>query len=398
MQAVLPIETRKIFSISELTSDLKNLIEGAFPEVWLCGEVSNLKRAASGHLYFTLKDAGAQITAVFFKGYNRSLKFDLKDGLEVVVHGKISLYESRGQHQILIDYLEPKGVGSLQLAFEQLKAKLQAEGLFEVVHKKPLPFLPLKVGLITSPKGAVIHDMMNILHRRFPNVDILVHPVRVQGEGAAEEIAQAIGEMGRRMDVDVIIVGRGGGSLEDLWSFNEEVVVRAIFNCPITIVSAVGHETDFTLADLVADVRAPTPSAAAELVMPEKQDLLHTVQDLRQGLQFALKTFLEAKRAEVASLKRHIRHPRAILEGLAQTIDDLQTRLCRAQKQILEMGRLKIEGMARHFEALSPLKPLERGYAYVQKEGFTILSVNEAATGDILSLRLSDGTLKVKVL
>ena len=258
---------RKIYSVSELSQQIRNLLEKEFPDVWVVGEVSNFRAASSGHLYFTLKDESAQIRAVCFRNQARYLKFRPQDGISVIARGHLSVYETRGEYQLYIEYLEPAGLGALQLAFEQLKQKLAAEGLFDPGRKKPLPLLPRTVGVVTSPTGAVIRDILRVLRRRFRNMNVMLGPVKVQGEGAAEEIVEGIKTLNRQTGVDVIIVARGGGSLEDLWAFNEEIVARAIAASKIPIISAVGHETDFTIADFVADLRAPTPSAAAALVV-----------------------------------------------------------------------------------------------------------------------------------
>ena len=263
---------RQVYSVSELTQRLKGLLETQFPDVWVAGEISNLRPATSGHLYFTLKDSNAQLRAVCFRSQARYLKFKPRDGVSVIARGRLSVYEARGEYQLLVELLEPAGLGALQLAFEQLKAKLAAEGLFDTARKKPLPVLPRTVGIVTSPSGAVIRDILRVLRRRYRNMNALLYPVRVQGEGAAQEIVQAIEHLNRRGGVDVMILARGGGSLEDLWAFNEEDVARAIAASRIPIISGVGHESDFTIADFVADLRAPTPSAAAELVVHRKQD------------------------------------------------------------------------------------------------------------------------------
>ncbi|MBI4411979.1 MAG: exodeoxyribonuclease VII large subunit [Deltaproteobacteria bacterium] len=400
MQPLLQTNTRKIYTVSEVTKDIRGLLEDNFPTLWLSGEISNFRSPSSGHFYFTLKDETSQIPAVMFRGSNHSLKFNLEDGLEVIVHGRITVYEPRGQYQIVVDTAEPKGLGALQLAFEQLKKKLEAEGLFDEKHKKPVPELPAKVGIITSSKGAALHDMVTILTRRFPNIGILINPVRVQGEGSAEEIAQAIAEMNARDDIDVIIVGRGGGSLEDLWAFNEEIVVRTIFESDIPVVSAVGHETDYTLADLVADLRAPTPSAAAEMAVPEKEELLATLAQYRSGLKFAIRQFLKGSAERVSFFRRQIRDPRRILEDFKIRIDDLSFRAGQAQKRNLRELRLRIDGIRRNLESLSPHAPLKRGYSLVFKEGQKkpLRLASEVNHGELLEIRLADGVLKAKVV
>lgn len=321
---------RQVFTVSEVTRDLKNLLEDNFPHIWIQGEVSNFKLAASGHAYFTLKDDNAQMAAVMFRSAHQRLRFELQDGLEIILHGRVTVYEVRGQYQMIADLAEPLGHGALQLAFEQLKAKLEKEGLFAPEHKQALPFLPQKIGLVTSIKGAAVHDMMSILRRRYPNIQILIHPTKVQGPGAAEEIAAAIHTMNARTDLDLLIVGRGGGSLEDLWAFNEEVVVRAIFASRLPVISAVGHETDFSLSDFVADLRAPTPSAAAELAVPEKEDLVYQLQQNRSSLYYSLRQNLSRLRERIYAIKRQVKHPRSFLEDQRLRLDDLESRLIRS--------------------------------------------------------------------
>ena len=270
---------RRIYTVSELSGEIRELFEQQFPDVWVTGEVSNFRAAGSGHLYFTLKDDTAQLRAVCFRSQSRYLKFKPQDGLAVIARGRLSIYEARGEYQLYVEFLEPAGLGALQLAFDQLKQKLAAEGLFDPDRKKLLPALPRVIGVVTSPTGAVIQDILRVLNRRFRNINVVIYPARVQGEGAAEEIAQGIEHFNRMVPVDVMIVARGGGSMEDLWAFNEEVVARAIAASEIPIISAVGHETDFTIADFVADLRAPTPSAAAELVVHLKQDFVDELDD-----------------------------------------------------------------------------------------------------------------------
>src|SRR5258705_7796000 len=276
--------TRRALTVSELTSRIRDLLTKNFTDLGVEGEISNCREAQSGHLYFTLKDERAQIRCVWFKQDRRGLKFRVEDGLKVTLRGSISVYEQRGEYQIYVESMEPLGVGALQLAFDQLKKRLEAEGLFDAKHKKPLPLLPSRIGLITSPKGAAVRDVVRILRRRFPNVCLALFPVRVQGEGSAQEIAKAIKFFNLQKTVDVLIVGRGGGSMEDLWAFNEEIVARAIFESKIPVISGVGHETDFTIADFVADVRASTPSAAAEIVVQTRREFVKHVKSLQDEL------------------------------------------------------------------------------------------------------------------
>ena len=271
--------TQKVYTISELNADIKWLLEERFPFVWIIGEVSNFRIPASGHFYFTLKDEFSQLNAVMFRGQQQKLRFQPEDGMNITGLGRLSVYEPRGTYQIILEYMEPAGIGALQIAYEKLKAQLAEEGLFDEKHKKPIPFLPQKIALITSPSGAVVHDMLNIINRRFPNVHIQIYPVKVQGDGAEDEIVDALALLNQSADVDVTIVARGGGSLEDLQTFNVERVARSVFESHIPVISAVGHETDFTITDFVADLRASTPSAAAELAVPVKNELLRIVND-----------------------------------------------------------------------------------------------------------------------
>ena len=333
--------TKKIFSISELSQEIKNLLEKQYPDVWVTGEVSNFRAAASGHLYFTLKDAAAQLRAVCFRNQARYLKFKPQDGISVIARGHLSVYEARGEYQLYVEYLEPAGLGALQLAFEQLKQKLAAEGLFETARKKPLPLLPQTIGVVTSPTGAVIRDILRILHRRYRNINVLIYPVKVQGEGAAEEIVAGIEYFNRERNVEVMIVGRGGGSLEDLWAFNEEVVARAIAASKTPVISAVGHETDFTIADFVADLRAPTPSAAAELVVHRKQDFITELENRARRMAQIIRLELSDARQRLTELRMH--HAFQTLAGRlaerAQRVDDCVAVLERSMRSRLNVAR-----------------------------------------------------------
>lgn len=343
---------RPIYTVSQLTNEIKNLLERNFEYIWVEGEISNLRIPTSGHIYFTLKDETAQIRAVMFRLQSRLLKFEPVDGLQVISYGRISVYEPRGEYQLIVDYLEPKGLGALQLAFEQLKEKLAQEGLFDPAHKKPIPRLPQRIGIITSPTGAAIRDMLKIIERRYANIHILIYPVRVQGPGAAQEIAQAIKELNEWPNIDVIIVGRGGGSLEDLWAFNEEIVARAIFSSRLPVISAVGHEIDYTIADFVADLRAPTPSAAAELVVQEKIELLEGLANLNNRLFHNLRSFLEIKKEKLQSFIYRLIDPRKKLSDQRLHIDDLSHRLFKALSQTLlkkkEIFQLKRDSLFLH--------------------------------------------------
>ena len=347
-------QERHIFTVSELTQSIKGLLEDAYPFVWVAGEISNFCVQLSVHFYFKLKDPGAQINAVMFRAQNRSLKFRPEDGMAVVAMGRLNLYEPRGIYQIIIEYLEPEGIGILQLAFEQLKAKLAAEGLFDKKHRRPLPYLPQKIAVVTSPTGAVIRDIMHVINRRFPNVAIEIAPVKVQGEGAAEEIAEALQLLNEMNDADVIVVARGGGSLEDLQAFNSEVVARAILASHIPVVSAVGHETDFTIADFTADVRAPTPSAAAELIVPVKEELLRHIQKIKGALKSAISQRLRLLRERTIQLSKRLVHPGRQIADYRLRLDDALGRILRGLSRQLHEERDRLNMMRERLGRCGP--------------------------------------------
>jgi exodeoxyribonuclease VII large subunit len=351
----------KVYSVTELTREVRGLLETEIGEVWVEGEISNFRAQASGHMYFTLKDAGAQLSVVMFRGNAASLAFKLGDGLQVVAFGEVSVYEARGQYQLIARRIEPKGYGALQLAFEQLKRKLAAEGLFDAAHKKPIPPYPGHIGIVTSPTGAAIRDILNIIERRFPNVHIVIAPVRVQGDGAAAEIAAAVDELNAlnasgRLPLDVLIVARGGGSIEDLWAFNEEIVARAVARSRIPTISAVGHEIDFTICDFVADLRAPTPSAAAELVVKQRLELADTIAALGQRLERETKTALDAlkHRLELAASSYVFRRPAELVRQYQQRVDDALASIEDAARRRLESHRGEIELFGEQLARLSP--------------------------------------------
>jgi len=391
----------KVYTVSEITQLVKIELETSFPQVWVMGEISNFHRHSSGHLYFTLRDEACALRAVMFRGEAKLLKFDLKDGLQVVCRGRINVYEPRGEYQLVADLAEPKGKGALQLAFEQLKEKLRAEGLFDEKHKKKLPLLPKKVGVVTSPRGAAIVDILRTLERRFARLHILIYPARVQGEGAAEEIVEGIEVLGGLPDLDVIIVGRGGGSIEDLWAFNEEKVARAIFRCPVPVISAVGHEVDFTIADFVADVRASTPSVAAEIVIDKEQAFEERIAQLERRVAQAVQNGLRERKHAVTSLAQHriFQNFKIRLLNSEQKVDDLESRAREVvrgeQRKIAEAGaraalmqerifgsfRRRLQERAAKWERLSaelhshsPLNILKKGYTLCWKDGGTRLA------------------------
>ena len=334
---------RNIYSVSDLNANIKALLEESFPFVWIIGEMSNFRIPASGHYYFSLKDAASQISAVMFRGQQRKLKFEPEDGMSVIGMGRISVYEPRGTYQIILEYLEPSGVGALQIAFEQLKNKLADEGLFNDEHKRDIPFIPNKIGVITSSSGAVVHDILQIVNRRYPNIAIQVLPAKVQGKGAAAEIVSALELLNRREECDVAILARGGGSLEDLQAFNSEPVARAIFGSRVPVISAVGHETDYTIADFVADLRAPTPSAAAEMVVPEKFTLEHRCKELDTLLKTKINNYFSFLNSRIQELSRRLHDPRRKISDLRLRIDDLHLRLSRTFAYRLRRDRENLE-------------------------------------------------------
>lgn len=383
------VEERQVLSVSQIVKEIKFQLETKFLNIWVKGEVSNLKAPRSGHYYFTLKDKDAQIRTVCFRLQNAYLKFQPQDGMDVVVRGSVSVYPPRGEFQLVVDYMEPVGYGALQLAFEQLKQRLDKEGLFDPAHKKPLPLFPARIGVVTSPSGAAVQDILRILARRNDRVHVLVFPVKVQGPGAAQEIARAVQYLNKRNDIDVIIVGRGGGSLEDLWAFNEEIVARAIYNSHIPVISAVGHQIDFTIADLVADLRAPTPSAAAEIVSAMRTELCNRVEHLTKRAHHALWRVLQDKRHRLqqAAQSRGFVDAESKLRFFLQRLDELHARLVKTLPARFEPARRgilqhlkelnqqvrfflhhrqqQIKSLSEQLDAYSPLAVLERGYAIV---------------------------------
>ena len=394
-------EERRVWTVTELTRSIKSILEKSFPEVWVEGEVSNLRIPSSGHMYFTLKDEGAELHAVMFRGLNQYLKFKMEDGLMVVALGTISVYQRRGEYQLVAEKLEPRGLGALQLAFEQLKKKLQEEGLFDEAHKKPIPFLPTRIGVITSPTGAAIRDIINVVQRRFSNVEILLNPVRVQGEGAAGEIALAIDELNEMGEVEVMIVGRGGGSLEDLWAFNEEVVARAIYGSRIPIISAVGHEIDYTIADFVADLRAPTPSAAAELVIVSKEELVNKIEVIQSRMKSGILNTLALFKNRLVAVKESyaFRRPKETIQQYQQRVDDLAKNLATTMSHLLELSRERVARVAGKLESLSPLGILSRGYSISLKlpERAIIKQADALKAGDEIETMVKEGSFLSRV-
>jgi exodeoxyribonuclease VII large subunit len=395
----------KVPSVSQLTRRLRGHIENAFFDVWVKGEISNLKKPSSGHLYFNLKDANAQLRAVMFRNAFSKLKFDLKDGMEILLHGTLTIYEARGDYQIVADSAEPVGAGALQMAFEQLKQKLQAEGLFDPKHKKPLPTLPTRIGIVTSPTGAAVKDILNVLQRRFSNREIFILPTNVQGEKAAPEIAAAIQNaqdwnlIHPDRAIEVLIVGRGGGSLEDLWPFNEEIVARAIFSCPIPIISAVGHEIDITISDFVADLRAPTPSAAAELVIPRKEDLIRLVETQQSRMATIFKKHLIQMRLHLGHLSSRLVDPKERIQQMKDKFLNLESKLISVFVYRLKLLKHRLETQAGLLHSLSPLQILSRGYSLtLSAKNQIIRSTHDVKVGEKIITQVSDGRFYAEVL
>ncbi len=433
---------RDIYSISRLLRETRAILEGSFPLLWIDGEISNFSRPSSGHMYFSLKDEAAQVRCAMFRNRNLQLRFKPENGMHVLVRARVTLYEARGDFQIVVEHMEEAGLGALQRAFEELKARLGKEGLFETGRKLPVPVLPKRIGVITSPTGAAIRDILSVLKRRFPAIPVLIYPVSVQGEQAAGEIAATIQLADSRQECDVFILARGGGSLEDLWAFNEEVVARAIYACETPLVSAVGHEVDFTIADFVADQRAPTPSAAAELVTPDQHELQQRLAKQLARLARQIRGVLHQSDQTLGWLKKrlHQQHPARGLQLKAQRLDELELRLQRQVKIVLErrryrLGRLnsrlqrhapvrqlahlnqrrqnleqrlhhawerlmtqkrqRLAMSSRTLDSVSPLATLQRGYAIVQdldtKKVYR--DAAELNAGDTVSARLSKGSL-----
>lgn len=371
-------EGRYIYKVSELNLSIKIILEGSFSNIWVEGEISNFKNHSSGHFYFTLKDDRSELKCVFFKSDNEKIKFEIKDGMFVYCAGRISIYERQGVYQLYVSRMEPKGIGALQLAFEQLKEKLFKEGLFDKSHKKPIPILPERIGIVTSSTGAAIRDILHVLNKRFSNVEVLINPVKVQGEGAKEEIKAAIEDFNNLGNVDVIIVARGGGSMEDLWPFNEEHVIRAIYNSRIPVISAVGHEIDWTISDFVADLRAATPSVAAELVIAKKSELVDRLDEIE---------------------KKIIDFPIAVIEEYEQRMDDIEEDIMLRFRHYMELKEENFKLLSEKIEILSPLAILDRGYSVTFKvsDKKIIKDTRDVKKGDLIETRLTKGSFTSKV-
>ena len=394
--------TRTVHSVSEITDLLKSLIEQQphLQNVWVQGQVSNYSRSGAGHIYFTLKDDRTQIQVVIFRSSAIGLRFVPKDGEEMLVQGRLNLYPARGQYQINANKVEPLGIGALQRAFEELKQQLADEGLFDAHHKKPLPAYPKKIGVVTSATGAAFQDICQQLRKRYPLAKVLLHPTLVQGEGAAEGIAQALQVMNQRNDMDVLIVGRGGGSIEDLWAFNEELVARAIFDSTIPVVSAVGHETDFTISDMVADHRAPTPSAAVEHIVPDQEEIFAQLEGYDAWLRRIINDRFDAQKTRLQDLEMRLSPTRRkdAINQRSQRIDDLETRCRNAMTRGLANSERDLRTLAQRLNALSPLATLERGYSISRKtDGQVLTSAEQVSIDDRVEIQLADGHLACRV-
>jgi exodeoxyribonuclease VII large subunit len=385
--------SKHIYTVSEITQAIKGLLEEHIGEVWIEGEVSNFKAASSGHFYFSLKDQGALIAAAMFISANKGLKFKLEDGLKVICFGKIDVYGPRGQYQVIVERVEPKGVGARQLAFEQLKKKLEQEGLFSLSHKRPLPLMPFSVGIVTSDKGAAVRDILQILKKGAPCVDLVIRAARVQGLQAAGEIAQAIEELNSFGKLDLIIVSRGGGSTEDLWSFNEEIVARAIYNSSLPVISAVGHQVNTTLSDLVADIFVETPSAAAKIIVDRKNALLARLDSLKHELDFSVAEGISGLKNRLIALTHTLKSPADRLLEKQQFLDELFSGLNYNMRHSLELAGERSSSLIERLEALSPLSILSRGYSLsmLMPQGEIVKAAGQIKPGDKLKTVLHKG-------
>jgi exodeoxyribonuclease VII large subunit len=397
-ESIMAVE-KNVLTVTEITRQIKYALEGNFPRVWVQGEISNCKHHTSGHLYFTLKDEGAQISGVMWRSRVPSLPFTPEDGVKVIARGAITVYPPRGNYQIDVEQMQPLGVGELQIAFEKLKQKLAAEGLFDEEYKKPIPQYPERIGVVTSETGAVLQDIRSILSRRHPSVELILYPVKVQGAGAAGEIAHAIDDLNRFGNVDVLIVGRGGGSLEDLWAFNEEIVARAIVASKIPIISAVGHEIDFSIADFVADLRAPTPSAAAELAVKPRADILENLANLCYTMQEAVQHAIDTVKTKIGSAvsSYSFNRPRDLVREYSQKTDEMERTMNTAVLHAVQAARQRQQSLLHRLEALSPRSVLKRGYTIVRHHGKVVTSAKLLQQGDEAKIQFHNGEVTTRV-
>ena len=392
-------EAKNVLTVTEITRRIKGVLEIGFGEVWIQGEISNCKHHSSGHLYFTLKDEGAQLSAVMWRSRVAQLLFRPSDGMKVMVRGNITVYEPRGNYQVDCLQIQPMGVGELQLQFDRLKQKLNEEGLFDQSRKRSLPAYPQRIGIVTSPTGAALQDMLNILSRRFPAIEIILAPVKVQGVGAAEEIAQAIDDLNSIGGIDVIIVGRGGGSLEDLWAFNEEVVARALYASEIPTVSAVGHEIDFSISDFVSDLRAPTPSAAAELVVRDRNEIIDILRNFAYTIQNSVVNKVQSEKERVLSLvgSYAFNKPLDLLRQRGQFVDDLERRLGQAVVHRFTTVSQETKSFEKRIQSLNPQLALKRGYTIVYRDGKIVPAVAEVSEKDRITVKFHDGNAEAVI-
>jgi exodeoxyribonuclease VII large subunit len=433
---------KEVYAVSRLVREARGVLEGSFPLLWVEGEISNLAMPASGHIYFTLKDEAAQVRCAMFRNRNRQLRFVPENGIQVLLRVRVTLYEGRGEFQLVVEHMEEAGSGALQRAYEALKHRLGEEGLFDQATKKELPSMPKSIGIVSSPDGAAVHDILTVLNRRFPAANVILYPVAVQGNDSAKQIAQAIALADQRQECDLLIIGRGGGSLEDLWSFNEERVARAIFACELPIISAVGHEIDFTIADFVADVRAATPSAAAEIAVPDTADWLSKINSYRQRLSELLTDYLKNERRNFNYLQQRLLSPQTKIEQQAQRLDGLQQQFQRSYLRLINNKRQKLDYWSvrlkhpqekietqhykvasfhdrlqqiiqhkmehyranlgqqiRTLSAVSPLNTLERGYSITTEivSGDVLRNVDNIELGQHINVRLQQGQLRCEV-
>ncbi|MGQ2966079.1 exodeoxyribonuclease VII large subunit [Methylophilus sp.] len=398
MASLLSTSSKQLLSVSDLTRLTKELLETSFPLFWISGEISNFTRAASGHWYFSLKDAKAQVRCVMFKGRNSLVEGMPREGDSIEARATVTLYEARGDFQLTIEFMQPAGLGRLYEAYEQLKQRLQAEGLFDQAHKKPIPADPHRIGVVTSPDAAALRDVLTAIRRRYPGMAVIIYPTPVQGKGSAELIAHAIRQASQRQEVDTLLICRGGGSIEDLWSFNEEVVARAIADCRLPTISGVGHETDFTIADFVADLRAATPTAAAELACPDQSQLRSQLTQLDARLKRAMQSLLQKQAQTLDYLSRRLVSPAQQLQQQKQSLHQWQHRLQLAMQHLLQQRSRRLEYLATSLQQLNPHQVLARGYAIVQKaDGRPVTDAQQLAPQEALRLTLHQGAAEVVV-
>ena len=390
---------RQVYTVTHLTRQIKELLENSFPRLWVEGELSNFKRHTSGHLYFTLKDENAQISCAMWRFRAGTLPFAPESGMKVLVEGDVQVYEKGGNYQLIIQQIQPAGIGALQLAFEQLKRKLHAEGLFDASHKKPLPAFPERIGVITSPTGAAIRDIISVLTRRFPGIEILLYPVRVQGDGAAQEIAEAIADFNRYGEADLLIGGRGGGSLEDLWAFNEEIVARAIYASGIPIISAVGHEVDYSIADFVADHRAPTPSAAAEIAVRDRREVSGELNYYQEKLATVFRKQIDNQRTRLQRIQEGygFRRPLDMIYQSNQRLDELQRSIGASLNYYLQLQRSRLEKLEQQLRAINPEAILQRGFSICYKDGKIVKDIAQLEENDPVRIQLAQGWFAAEV-